>query len=182
MGFNVATFDSILESGFEDHWNTTPIPRNDVSSSGIPYQSRRSLDAAGALGLVLHYITSTMLDVSLMQIFALIPSTVSRYINFTIEILLQTLREMPDARIQWLAGEEFQQSSNLIMERHPLLDGAFGSMDGLNLAVQTSTDQEIKNATYNGWLSEHFISNVFAFAASGAYITANFLFCFCVAN
>jgi hypothetical protein len=91
MGFNVATFDSILESGFEDHWNTTPIPWNDVSSSGIPYQSCRSLDAAGALGLVLHYITSTMLDVSLMQIFSLFPSMVSQYINFTIEILLQTL-------------------------------------------------------------------------------------------
>jgi len=150
MGFNIVTFDSILESEFEDHWNTTPIPQNDVSSSGIPYQSCHSLDAAGALCLVLHYITSTMLNVSLMQIFDLIPSMVSQYINFTIEILLQTLQDMPDAKIQWLAGEEFQQSSNLIMEWHPLLDGGFGSMDGLNLTVQTSTDQEIENATYNG--------------------------------
>jgi len=52
----------------------------------------------------------------------------------------------------------------------------------LYLAFQTSTDQEIKNATCNGWLSEHFVSNVFAFTASGVYITANFLFCFCFAN
>jgi len=31
-------------------------------------------------------------------------------------------------------------------------------------------------------LSEHFVSNVFAFTTNGAYITANFLFCFCFAN
>jgi len=48
-----------------------------------------------------------------------------------------------------------------------LLIGAFGGIDGLNLPTQTSDDPEIENTTYNGWLSEHFISSVLAFSSEG---------------
>ena len=167
MGFDVATFHAILHHGFERLWNETPIPRRDVPASSMPRVVRRSLDAHGALGLILHYLNSTMLDVSLSQIFAIVPTTVSRYIEFTLGILLFTLRRMKDARIQWPVGNEFGENNNLILARHPLLLGAFGSMDGLNLPVQTSQDQEVENATFNGWLQEHFISSVFAFGADG---------------
>ena len=40
-------------------------------------------------------------------------------------------------------------------------------MDGLNLAVQMSKDQEIENATFNGWLHDHFVSCLLAFVAHG---------------
>ncbi|KAG2079010.1 hypothetical protein BDR04DRAFT_997850, partial [Suillus decipiens] len=50
--------------------------------------------------------------------------------------------------------------------------GAFRSIDGLKLPVQTSEDDEIENATYNGWLSEHFISSVITFSAEGVVIAA----------
>lgn len=173
MGFNVATFHDILDNGFERLWNMTPIPRLDVSGLSQPRSARRSLNAAGALGLLLHFLSSTMLDTSLVQIFAVIPTTVSRYINFALTLLLTVLRIMPDASIQWLAGDEFQENNALIVARHPLLTGAFGSMDGLNLMVQTSADQEIENATYNGWLHEHFVSSVFAFGATGEHLLFN---------
>jgi hypothetical protein len=55
----------------------------------------------------------------------------------------------------------------LIIARHPRLTGAFASIDGLNLACQTSDDPEIENATYNGWLSAHFISSVLVFSPKG---------------
>lgn len=167
MGFDVASFNSILDQGFQRLWNSLAIPRRETHAESQPRLGRRSLDAEGALGLILHYVNSTMLDISLVQIFALIPSTVSRYIKFCSLILLLTLRVMEDARIKWLRGDEFQENNDLIVARHPLLDGAFESMDGLNLAVQTSQDQEIENATYNGWLHEHFVSSVFVFGATG---------------
>ncbi|KAG2064064.1 hypothetical protein BDR04DRAFT_1130904 [Suillus decipiens] len=91
-----------------------------------------------------------MQETSLQQIFALIPSTVSCYLTSGLPMLLQTLRSMGDARIQC----------------------AFGSIDGLKLPVQTSEDDEIKNATYNGWLSEHFISSIITFSAEGVVIAA----------
>ncbi|KAJ7741852.1 hypothetical protein B0H16DRAFT_1278749, partial [Mycena metata] len=54
MGFDVTTFDTILEAGFGQHWNNTPIPRPDASRTGKAHLGGRSLDAAGALGLMLH--------------------------------------------------------------------------------------------------------------------------------
>ncbi|CAA7264567.1 unnamed protein product [Cyclocybe aegerita] len=133
MGFDVATFDFILESG-------------------DPRPGGQSLDPPGALGLVLHYLSSTMLDVSLQQIFALIPATVVRYLDFSLDILLEVLRRMPDARIKWPkggpGGGQFQEYNDLII------------------------DEDIENATYNGWLSEHFVSSVLVFSPKGKNINA----------
>ena len=82
MGFDVGTLESILEAGFGQKYCKVPIPHDDVEDTGVPRPGHRSLDAAGALGLVLHYLNSTMHKISLQQIFALIPSSVSRYNKF----------------------------------------------------------------------------------------------------
>ncbi|KAG1748001.1 uncharacterized protein EDB91DRAFT_1005713, partial [Suillus paluster] len=68
--------------------------------------------------------------------------------------------------LHWL-NSTMRELNYLITARHPLLNGAFGTLDGLNLPVQTLSDQEIENATYNGWLHDHFVSSVIAFAADG---------------
>lgn len=167
MGFNVTCFERILAAGFEELWNRVPIPRDDVPATAAPRAHRCSLDAAGALGLVLHYLNSTMHEVSLQQIFAPIPSTVSRYISFSLGILLKALKRMPHAFIKWPEGDEFQDLNSLVVQRHPRLLGAFGTMDGLNLPVQVSPNQEIENTTYNGWLHSHFVSSVLVFASHG---------------
>ncbi|KIK81943.1 hypothetical protein PAXRUDRAFT_806059 [Paxillus rubicundulus Ve08.2h10] len=170
MGFDVETFGYILSSGFAANWYTTAIPCPDTNQVGDPRPGRQSLDAAGALGLVLHYLNSTMRETSLQQIFAIIPSTVSRYITFRLRILLATLKMIPEAKICWPQPEDFEELSDLVVQCHPRLDGAFGSIDGLKLPVQTSNDDEIENATFNGWLSEHFISSVIVFSSQGVII------------
>jgi len=108
-----------------------------------------------------------MTETSLQEIFALVPSTVVRYINFGLTILLYTLRRLPEAAITWPTGQKFSQLNSLIVRRHPLLTGAFASIDGLNLPVQTSGVEEIENATYNGWLRAHFVSSVLVFSPEG---------------
>jgi hypothetical protein len=115
MGFNVATFHDILHHGFQRIWNETPIPCHDVLTSSVPRVICCSLDACGALGLILHYLNSTMLEVSLSQIFTIVPTTVSRYIEFTLGILLFTLKRMKDAWIQWPVGDEFEENNSLIL-------------------------------------------------------------------
>jgi hypothetical protein len=173
MGVDIAMFHLILESGFEFTWNNKCIPQDDVlTATSVPCVDCHSLNAAGALGLVLHFLNLTMEDVSLMQIFGLIPATVSRYTNFSLEILLLTLWKLEEARIQWPQGNEFRELNELVVVHHPLLTGAFGSLDGLNLPVQKSANEEIENATYNGWLHDHFVSSVLTFSASGtSYVT-----------
>ena len=154
MGFNVETFELIIQSGFGRRWYMQPIPCTNSSSHGEPCPGARSLDAWGALGLVLHYLNSMTHEFTLQQIFALIPSTTSWYITFGLWILLETLHEMPDAVIRWpQEDQEFQDDSKLIVSHHPWLQGAFANIDGPNLPTQTSDDLDIENATYNGWLS-----------------------------
>ena len=138
------TFNMIFIAGFTEKYFSTPIPQDNVNSTGDPKPGQRSLDAAGALGLVLHYLNSTMQEVSLQQIFALIPSSVSRYISFTLNILYDVITTMPDAAINWPCNAaEFEECNALIFDRHPHLLGAFGGVDGLNLPVQTSYDQDV---------------------------------------
>ncbi|OJT14842.1 hypothetical protein TRAPUB_8636 [Trametes pubescens] len=168
MGIDAGTFEYILESGFRDKWETSAIPRPDADPDGLPRLGRRSLTAEGALGLVYHYLTSAIPDTALQQIFALVPSTVSRYRAFAMEILRDTLRTMPEAAIEWwTTEEECRVDSELVCARHPLLDNAIGSIDGLNLLTATSDDPEVENATYNGWLHGHYTSCIMVFSPRG---------------
>jgi hypothetical protein len=169
MGINVATFEYILAQGFAEAWNSTPIPRNNVSLTSIPCVDRRSLDAAGALGLILHYLTSTMHEISLQQIFGLIPSTVTQYLSFSHQILLQVLRKVLSAHIEWPRGETFDHFTHHIVERHDQLLGTFSFINGLKLPVEEPSDQDMENTMYNGWLHNHYISNILVFAPDGAH-------------
>jgi hypothetical protein len=67
-----------------------------------------SIDALTALGLVLHYMSLTVHEIALQEIFAIVPASASCYITFGLKILLATLQEMPDAKILWPRGDEFQ--------------------------------------------------------------------------
>ena len=174
MGINCATFDYLLEHGFTLLWNTTTIPRTDANADGFPRLSCRSLTAEGGLGLIYHYLTSAMPDTALQQIFALVLSTVTHYREFALDILLRTLRALPEAAVQWWSSlEEFQDDSTLITARHPLLEGAIGSIDGLNLLLATSDDPDLENATYNGWLHGHYASCVLVFSPRGMIFYRN---------
>ena len=60
MAFDVETFKLILSAGFTQKFYKTPIPRDDVNTMGASRPRQCSLDVAGILGLVLHYLNSTM--------------------------------------------------------------------------------------------------------------------------
>ena len=55
--------------------------------------------------------------------------------------------------------------------QHPRLIGAVGTLDGLKLPVEVSTDSHTENAMYNRWLHSHFVSNVIAFAPTGLVLS-----------
>ena len=96
---------------------TGAIPQTDTNTFGEPRLGARSLDAAGGLGLYLHYLRSSMREVGLQLIFALIPSTVNRYLTFARQILLATLRGYPASRITWMEDEELNEMTRLVQVR-----------------------------------------------------------------
>ncbi|KAE8898163.1 hypothetical protein PF005_g14786 [Phytophthora fragariae] len=171
-GFDVATFHFLLKL-FTGVWDRVPIPRDDVAWRGVSRPSQRSLSAAGALGLVLHFLNSTMAEISLQAIFGLTPTVCSRYLNFGLRILLETLKRTPEGRISWpTRPAKFQRYADIIAERHPSLTGAFCFIDGVKIPVAESLDEATQNAQYNGWTCSHYCSSVFAFAPDGTIICA----------
>ncbi|KAG8918197.1 hypothetical protein FRC02_002548 [Tulasnella sp. 418] len=117
-----------------------------------------------------------MKETTLCQIFAVIPTTVSRYLDFSLTILKQTLQKLPEGRIQYPQYEDVELFETLTMrvqERHPMLTNIFGSLDGLKVPIGASSDPEIENQNYNGWLHNHFVSNVFLFSSEGIIIAAS---------
>jgi len=166
MGFDVDTFGLILQ-GFQAEWELTPIERSDVNPNGEPRLGAHSLNAAGGLGLVLHYIHSCMTETSLQQIFGLVPATVDCYIQFGLRILDSTLASIPEACIVWPNGTKMAEYNSMIVQWHPLLQGAFGSIDGLKLPVQVPEDPMMENATYNSWTHGHYSNQIFVFGPDG---------------
>ncbi|KAG8793004.1 hypothetical protein FRC12_004211 [Ceratobasidium sp. 428] len=170
VGLDVASFEYILTSGFERWWDTHTILRDDVDEYGVPRLRRRSLAADGALGLVLHWLTSSSTESELALVFALVPSVVSRYLYFGLQILVHVLRHLPESQITWPSEDEMTYFAELIQRRHPTIEGAFGFIDGLSLPVETSSDPREQEMMYNGWLHSHRIGNIFVFAPDGRII------------
>ncbi|CCO34818.1 hypothetical protein BN14_08926 [Rhizoctonia solani AG-1 IB] len=113
-----------------------------------------------------------MNETSLQQMFALVPSVLSCYVEFALGILATVLKLIREARIAWPSPADMKQYSDLIHARHPTIKGAFGFIDGLSLPVSTSSDPEVEQATYNGWLHDHRITNVIVFAPDGCILSA----------
>ncbi|THU75998.1 hypothetical protein K435DRAFT_824653 [Dendrothele bispora CBS 962.96] len=93
-----------------------------------------------------------MRKIELQEIFALVPSVLSRYLDFSLDILLSTLRSMREAQISLPSRPE--------------------DIDGLSLTAEVSDDPEIENVTYNGWKTDHRITNVLVFSPKGVIIDA----------
>ncbi|KNE92026.1 hypothetical protein PSTG_14559 [Puccinia striiformis f. sp. tritici PST-78] len=79
MGVDVTTFDNLLQR-YTVHGDFSTIDRDDVNPHGEPQIGRQTLDAAGSLGLVLHWISSTMSAYTLQQLFDITPAVCSQYL------------------------------------------------------------------------------------------------------
>ncbi|OWZ06289.1 DDE family endonuclease [Phytophthora megakarya] len=150
---------------------TLAIAEHGRQEEGAARPDRRSLSPTAALGLGLHYLNSTMAEHSLQQIFAITPTVCSRYLFFVLNILRFVLLELPNAAIRWPKKTAiFADYSAMIEMHHPRIRKGFCFVDGLNLPVAQSLDENTQNAYYNGWTCSHYYSSFFAFAPDGSII------------
>jgi hypothetical protein len=100
MDFDAQTFGYLLTSGFIGKFLHTETSMNTVIRvlEGLLMEV-----GAWILELVLHYLNFTMRKISLQQIFAIIPVTVLRCITFGSQILLSALKNIPEAKIMYVA-------------------------------------------------------------------------------
>lgn len=74
----------------------------------------RILDSYGSLGLALHWLNSMMGGKHLCMIFGLVPASVSTYLGEAMDVLRQSLRLMPEARIRWPTPVNLMRNSFII--------------------------------------------------------------------
>jgi hypothetical protein len=165
-GFSIRGFFHILEFFEPCYYKLHGEP------SGVG--RKRTFDTAGSLGLVLHFLNSSMRQKSLAQIFGAPPATISRELQRSMNALELAVNQMESAKIKWPSVDEMKEYSQLICNREPCLSGCFGFADGLNLEIMSPSDPSTQNAFYNGWTSSTVCSQVFAFAPDGTIIFASY--------
>lgn len=77
------------------------------------------------------------------------------------------LLECVDAQTKWPSAELIGSYSEVIQLRSPRLVGAFGFIDGLNLPVQSPSDDGMHSTNYNDWLHCNKVANLLTFAPDG---------------
>ena len=69
--------------------------------------------------------------------------------------------------IEMGSDEKFILWKEAIPAKYPDLDNVYLAVDRLELLQQKPGDDRVQNYYYNGWTSDHYVSNLFAFAPDG---------------
>lgn len=157
MGLTWNAFDSLLQV-FKPH-----LPDLTRRLRGRP----RITFPEDVLGLCLHWLNSTMRQKTLAQIFGIVPSCVSLYLNMGLEAVDRALQSLEFCQVRWPDPTSMAQYAAAIHAREPALSMSIGFVDGLNLRVAEPSEIDKQNAYYNGWLSGCYVSNVFVFTPNG---------------
>ena len=76
-------------------------------------------------------------------------------------------RRTPKAAITFPNSRTRSLFSDIIAIRYPRLKGAIGFLDGLKLPLHPPLDEYSRNAMYNGWTCDFYVSNLLTFGPDG---------------
>ena len=82
-------------------------------------------------------------------------------------IIVNALRDHPLARVRKPSREEVLAYQQATMAKYPSLPEVWGTLDGLNLNIQSTKDDKVQSIFYNGWTHGHYVSSVFVFRMDG---------------
>lgn len=130
------------------------------------------LNTHARLGLVLHYLNSSMMQKTLCQIFSATEAIISRDLNRMLTLLCEKLPTIEDAKVRWPRIDEMERLSAAVNEYHNNSYHVFGFVDGVSFSIEDDSDSEMQNAYYNGWKARSTVSNIFAYGSDGCCIWA----------
>ena len=122
------------------------------------------------LGLILMFYTGVVEYKSLCGHFGIPPSTILRILRKAEVALLETVKQIPDARILWPTQDLQRRWGDLVTRKEPLLTKKWGFIDGKNYRVQKPSESELQNSMYNGSLHQSFVTGVMCFGADGTIV------------
>jgi len=166
-GFDFNSFNAVSDK-FAPLFNSFSPFRRDESTI-TPKTNRRGktrqIDAADCLGLVLAWTRTRGSMAVLQMIFGLTMTNLSTYLRFGRRIVIEVLKNDPDATIRLPADNEMQQYIDAIAGKHPSLGAhkVWCTVDGVKLMLQQAPNSMIQEQFYNGWTHDHYVTNVLCF-------------------
>ncbi|KAG7346001.1 DDE superfamily endonuclease [Nitzschia inconspicua] len=161
-------FEKIL-SLFEplfDKWTVDEETGEIVRKRNRSEGRRRSIDAKGALGLVLiWYRTNGAFNRTLCLCFGLPMTPMENWLKFAKRCLFKALREYAP---KMPTEETTKQYMDAIGSRYTYIPKVAFAVDGWKFYIESPANDRKHDAFYNRWKHSHFISNFFAFAPDGS--------------
>ena len=135
------------------------------------------VDSMDLLGPALWYLKSRCTMYSLCPVFGLVPTTVSVWLDYALEVLLRVVnkRKHRDFEIRWPTVDEMKLSAELLWKSRPqwhLLRGVFGVVDGGRMPCAHYVDPELQNAFFEGFTQNEEVTNLLVFNFFGELIHA----------
>ena len=164
-------FDRLLPT-FSHLYETTTMRNLEDGSWFRPLErlAQRELPPHAGLALALRWASSTSTLQELCLFFGILPPTFSRFLPYCLALLQVTLQSDVAGRVAWPNhGEQFVMA-DMVARKYATLAGCFGTLDGLRLPLQESSDYLSQGNYYNGWVKYHNIVNVFIWGADGTII------------
>jgi hypothetical protein len=129
---------------------------------------RRTIDAAGCLGLILiWYRTTGPINRSLPLIFGLTQTPLERWLKFGKRCLFVALK---DYKPKLPSADDIAAYKDAIAAKYPHAEDVAFAVDGCKMNIQAPTNDLKQSQFYNGWTHGHYVSNVFVFAPDGKII------------
>jgi hypothetical protein len=167
-GVDHAEFSSLL-SKFQPLFDCYTVDERTGAIVEKPTANRgrkRSIDAAGALGLVLMwYRTKGAVTRTLPLIFGLTLTPMVKWLRFAKVCLFEALADFAP---KMPSVEQTRRYMDAIGRRYPHVASVAFAADGLKLPIQPPANDVKQNKFYNGWKHGHFVTNVIVFAADGS--------------
>ena len=157
---------------WEIEWQRHVNPEQARGRPGALYQ-RRTNDCRRVFVLILMYLTTSTQEKVFCQLFGTAPTTTNRYLTIALRAIWLTLKQVPDARIEWPSPAKQDEYIDMFLNKYPHIDfKPVALMDGLSLTVRESGDFFEQNAYYCGYSCETQVNNLLCYGPDGCVLYA----------
>ena len=139
-------------------------------SKGKGRGAPRIISVEQSLGLTLAWFRFRGAEWILQGWFGFTGTHCNVWLRFGRRMLLKAMLNHPDARVKFPTDEEIRVLRVIVQNKHPSLNEVYCHIDGLKLYLESNDSLEIQGMYYNGWLHDHFVTNLFVFSSCGRII------------
>lgn len=180
-GIDLACFRELLSAFSPLFWNHTPYSRvidggriSKIDPSKKKGGRPRMVSCHACLGMVLFWTRTKCHYWTIAQFFDFTGSVCELWLRFGKRLLLHVLSQREDTQVKMPTADKCKEYIAAVSRKYHSLNSVGLVGDGLKVPIQKATDARKQNAFYNGWKSDHYITNLFVFGPDGLIVACIF--------